>query len=196
MTNLLTVTAFLVVAAVIPALGQQDQARLEGVVRDPAGAVVAGATVTARSAALGIERTATTSEDGLYSMPQLRPGTYVVTVVNAGFNDTQVNDLVVGAGQVRTLDIDLATQGVSTDVTIVAGTEGATIDTSSNRLGVNVTAREVAELPVNGRNFSQLQLLTPGATNTGTGNFNEVRFNARSNEQNQTRLDGIELSHL
>ena len=52
------------------------------------------------------------------------------------------------------------------------------------------------QLPVNGRNFSQLQLLTPGATNTGTGNFNEVRFNSRSNEQNQTKLDGIESTAI
>ena len=79
---------------------------------------------------------------------------------------------------------------------ITASDEPATIDTSSNRLGVNVTAREVKELPVNGRNFSQLQLLTPGATNTGTGNFNEVRFNGRSNQQNQTRLDGIESTAI
>lgn len=196
LSSVLALVAFLFVTASVPVFGQQDQARLEGVVRDPNGAVVAGATVTVRSPAQGFERVVTASEDGLYSVPQLRPGTYTVTVANQGFNDTQVNDLVLGVGQVRTLDIDLVASGVSTDVTIIAGTEGATIDSSSNRLGVNVTGREVAELPVNGRNFSQLQLLTPGATNSGTGNFNEVRFNARSNQQNQTRLDGVESSAI
>lgn len=186
----------LMIAAAHAAFAQQDQARLEGVVRDPNGAVIAGAVVTVRSAALGVERSATASEDGVYSVPQLRPGSYVVTAASSGFNDTQINGLVLGVGQVRALDIDMVAQGVTTDVTVVAGTEAATLDLSSNRLGVNVTAREVAELPVNGRNFSQLQLLTPGATNTGVGNFNEVRFNARSNEQNQTRLDGIESSAI
>jgi hypothetical protein len=63
-------------------------------------------------------------------------------------------------------------------------------------LGANVTAREVAELPVNGRNVSQLYFLSPGATNSGSGNFNEIRFNGRSNQQNQGKLDGIESTAI
>jgi len=178
------------------AFAQQDLAKLEGVVRDATGAVIPGATVIIRSEALSIERTVTSSADGLYSIPQLRPGTYVVKVEAQGFSGAQVNDVALGAGQTRPLDIELKTGDVTEQVNITASDEPATIDSSSNRLGVNVTSREVAELPVNGRNFSQLQLLTPGATNTGTGNFNEVRFNGRSNQQNQTRLDGIESTAI
>jgi carboxypeptidase family protein len=181
----------------LTALAQQDFAKIEGVVKDQTGAVIPGATVTIRSEALNIERKATTSGEGFYSIPQLRPSAYTMTVEAANFGKVEVKDLVLGVGQTRSLDIELkAGNVVGESVNIVATESPATIDTSSNRLGVNVTEREVKELPVNGRNFSQLQLLTPGATNTGTGNFNEVRFNSRSNEQNQTKLDGIESTAI
>ncbi len=192
----LTFATFFILLASLSAVAQQDLAKVEGVVRDQNGAVVPGATVTVRSEALSIERTTTTSGDGIYSIPQLRPGKYVVTVVQQGFNTIQVNDLELGAGQSRSLDIELKIGEVGESVTVTGGAELAAIDTSSNRLGVNLTPREVQELPVNGRNYSQLQLTTPGAVNVGTGNFNEIRFNGRSNEQNQTRLDGIESTAI
>jgi hypothetical protein len=72
----------------------------------------------------------------------------------------------------------------------------ATVDQSSNRLGVNISAKEVEQLPVNGRNYSQLYLNAPGAVNTGTGNFNDLRFNGRANQQNQTKIDGIEATAI
>ncbi|MFN0112419.1 MAG: carboxypeptidase regulatory-like domain-containing protein [Blastocatellia bacterium] len=178
------------------AFAQQDLAKLEGFVKDPTGAVVSGAKVTARSEATNSERTTTSNAEGFYSFPQLRPASYVVTVELTGFNKAQLTDLVLGVGQVRTLDIELKAGNVTEQVNIVASLEVATVDSSSNRLGVNVTSKEVAELPVNGRNFSQLQLLTPGATNAGSGNFNEIRFNARSNQQNGYKLDGVEASAI
>jgi hypothetical protein len=189
--------AVLLAASFSPAVfAQQDNAKLEGVVRDTTGAVIAGATVVVRSTATNSERIATTTDTGFYSVSQLRPGNYVVSVKVDGFSEAQINDLALGVGQARTLDVELKPGQVTAQITVTAGDEPATIDASSNRIGVNVTEKEVAQLPVNGRNFSQLQLLTPGATNTGTGNFNEVRFNARSNEQNQTKLDGIESSAI
>ncbi|MBK7601015.1 MAG: TonB-dependent receptor [Acidobacteria bacterium] len=178
------------------ALARQGLARVEGVVKDATGAVIPGAIVTIKSAALNIERSATTTADGVYFIPQLRPTVYTLTVRATGFNTAEVKDLTLGVGQVRSYDVELKAGQVTESVNIVASDEPATIDSSSNRLGVNVTSREVAELPVNGRNFSQLQLLTPGATNVGVGNFNEIRFNGRSNQQNGTRLDGVESSAI
>jgi hypothetical protein len=186
----------LLAVATITAMAQQDLARLEGVVRDKSGAAIPGATVKLKSEALSIERTVTTSHDGLFSIPQLRPTTYVVTVEAASFKLVTVNEVVLGVGQSRNLELELEAGQISETINIVAADEISTTDTSSNRLGANVTEREVKELPVNGRNFSQLQLLAPGATNTGTGNFNEVRFNARSNQQNQVRLDGVESTAI
>lgn len=172
---------------------QQDLATFTGTVTDATGAVIAGATVTVRSDALAIERTATTTDEGVYTVPQLRPGVYSVTVAQTGFSEATANEVEIGVGQNRTLDFSL-TAGGGTEVVNVTAGDAVTIDTGSNRLGANVTAREVEELPVNGRNVSQLYNLAPGAQNNGTGNFNEIRFNARSNQQNQQRLDGIEAT--
>ncbi len=177
--------------AVSTSLAQQDQARLEGIVRDSNRAAVPNASVTIRHQALNLERTTTTSEDGIYAFQQLRPGTYTLTVTQAGFKTTNVPELMLGVGQVRTLDVVIEAGDVTAAVTITAE-NATTIDTSSNRLGVNVTAAEVEELPVNGRNYSQLYLTAPGAVNTGTGNFDNIRFNGRANQQNQSKLDGIE----
>ena len=172
---------------------QQDLATIQGSVTDQTGAFVAGATVTISSQAANVERTATTSEDGTFTVPQLRPGTYTVSVEQAGFDTATATEVQLGVGQNRQLDFALAVAGTgTTDVNVVA--DSVTLETDSARLGANVTAREVLELPVNGRNVSQLYNLAPGAQNNGTGNFNEIRFNARSNQQNQQRLDGIEAT--
>lgn len=177
------------------ALAQQDLATLTGTISDATGAVVSGATVTIRSEAQAVERTATTSEEGTYTVPQLRPGVYTVVVAQTGFTEATASEVQIGVGQNRTLDFTL-TAGGGTEIVNVTGGDAITIDTSSNRLGTNVTAREVLELPVNGRNVSQLYNLAPGAQNSGTGNFNNLRFNARSNQQNQQRLDGIEATAI
>ncbi len=175
---------------------QQDYAKLEGQVRDKTGAVIPNATIKVNSDALGVDRTITANSDGLYVAQQLRPGAYKLTIEAAGFKASSVTDLVLGVGQSRTLDVELEAGQVTESVNIMASDEPASIDTSSARLGANVTAREVAELPVNGRNVSQLYILSPGATNVGSGNFNEIRFNGRSNQQNQVKLDGIESSAI
>ena len=187
----LLLAAFAVTFMSLTALGQQE-ARLEGVITDANGAAIPNATVTLRNPSMAFERTTTATGEGIYIFQQLRPGTYELTVAQTNFRTAQTTDLVLGVGQARTFDVTLEAGQIGEQVMIHASQEPATIDTSSNRLGVNVTAREVEELPVNGRNYSQLYLTAPGATNTGVGNFNELRFNARANEQNQSKLDGVE----
>src|SRR5918997_242179 len=92
------VAAFAVALMSLTAFGQQD-ARLEGVVRDANGAAVPNAAVTLRAPALAFERTTTTTDDGIYIFQQLRPGTYELTVAQTGFRATQVPDLALGASQ-------------------------------------------------------------------------------------------------
>jgi hypothetical protein len=175
----------------------QTTANLSGVVTDTNGAIVAGATVKIVSVENGAERTATTNEDGIYSFQQLRPGNYTVNVTQQGFKALQVNDFTLAVAQNREFNPVLETGEVTAVVNIATSeVEPASIDQSSNRLGVNISAKEVDQLPVNGRNVSQLYLNAPGAVNTGTGNFNDLRFNGRSNQQNQTKLDGVESSAI
>jgi len=175
----------------------QTTGSVNGAVTDPNGAALAGATVTIKSVATGSERTVTSSAQGAYSASQLPPGMYKISVSHAGFKTTQIDSLELAVGQSRTLDLIMQTGEVTAIVDITADEFiAASIDQSSNRLGANISAREVNEMPVNGRNFSQLYLNAPGATNTGSGNFNELRFNGRANQQNQTKLDGIESSAI
>lgn len=175
----------------------QTTGTLNGSVTDPNGAVVAGAVVTVKSVTTGSERTVTSNAQGSYTVSQLPPGVYKISATHDGFKTTQVDNLDVAVGQSRTLDLIMQTGEVSAVVDITADEFiAASIDQSSNRLGANISGREVSEMPVNGRNFSQLYLNAPGATNTGSGNFNELRFNGRANQQNQTKLDGIESSAI
>jgi Carboxypeptidase regulatory-like domain len=175
----------------------QDNVNLSGNVTDSNGAAVAGATVKTVSIATNSERSTTSNADGFYSLQQLKAGMYKVTITNSGFKTAQFNSIELGAGQSRTIDVKLELGDLTAIVDIASGDATlATVDQSSNRLGTNISSREVEELPVNGRNFSQLYLNAPGATNSGSGNFNDLRFNGRSNQQNQTKLDGVEASAI
>jgi hypothetical protein len=84
---------------------------------------------------------------------------------------------------------------VATEVEVSGGSL-ATLDTSSAAIGGNVSEREIADLPINGRQISQLYLMTPGAVNFGSGTFDDIRFNGRSFEENALRYDGIEAGGI
>lgn len=190
-------TAFLLSVVFATVTYGQDTANLTGTVADSNGAVLAGAVIKVRSAQDGGERTATTNSEGFFSVSQLKPGVYKVTATQSGFKMTQVDSLELGVGQNRSLELVLQLGDVSAIVDVTSDeVTPAGLEQSSNRLGTNISSREVEELPVNGRNYSQLYLNAPGATNTGTGNFGDLRFNGRANQQNQTKLDGIESTAI
>lgn len=175
----------------------QDTANVSGTVSDSNGAVLAGAVVKIRSIADGSERTATANSEGFFIVSQLKPGVYKITATQSGFKVTKIDSFELGVGQNRSLDIVLQLGDVSAIVDVTSDeVSPAALEQSSNRLGTNISSREVEELPVNGRNYSQLYLNAPGATNTGTGNFGDLRFNGRANQQNQTKLDGIESTAI
>ena len=175
----------------------QTGANLNGSIKDAGGAVVPGATIKVVSVATGAERTVTASNEGYFSIQQLQPGAYTVTVAKDGFKTAKIETVELGADQNRTVDVALEVGSVDVTVDVTSSDiTAATIDQSSNRLGVNISAREVEELPVNGRNYAQLYTNAPGATNSGTGNFGDLRFNGRANQQNQTKLDGIEATAI
>ena len=184
-------------ASVGASIFAQTGASISGNVIDSNGASVPGATVKVIALSTNATRTATGASDGSYNLTQLAPGVYSVTVSQPGFKVTRIDSLQLGVGQNRELNVTLETGDVSVFVN-VASTEAepAVIDQSSNRLGVNISSKEVEQLPVNGRNYAQLYLNAPGVVNTGTGNFNDLRFNGRSNQQNQTKLDGVEATAI
>lgn len=179
-----------------PASAQTDAGRIAGVVRDPNGAVVAGAAVVAKNERTGEERAATTDAEGLYQFPALRASSYTVTVTAPNFAPNAFRNVRLNVGQEQKLDLALAAAGVSEDVTVSAGATEAAIDTGSARMGATVNEREVAGLPLNGRQLSQLYLQAPGSVNSGSGTFGDIRFSGRAVQQNVVRYDGVEGSAI
>jgi hypothetical protein len=93
------------------ASAQTDTGRIAGVVRDPAGAVVSGATVTARNERTGEERDATTDSEGLYQMPALKASNYTVTVTAPNFAANTFTNVQINVGQEQKLDVSLSARG-------------------------------------------------------------------------------------
>lgn len=176
-------------------LAQTDQARFAGAVTDPTGAVIAGATIKVINLKTNQERSFGTSEKGVYFAPGLLPSSYRLEASAPGFSIKTIDAVELQIGQVRTVNFALQPEGVSTEITVSAG-DLAEVDTSSARIGVNVSSREVKELPLNGRQISQLYLLAPGAQTAGGGSYDNIRFSGRSNQQNAVRFDGVEGSSI
>jgi hypothetical protein len=186
----LLVALVLLSAAALTGRAQTDQGRIVGTVRDPNNAVVPGAVVAAHNERTGEERTVTTNGEGLYLLAALKPSTYTVTVAAANFKTTRAANVQLNVGQELTLDLGVQ-PGLSETIDVVASDEMA-LNTSSASMSANVNPREVAGLPVNGRQLSQLYLQAPGSLNSGSGTFGDIRFSGRAVEQNVVRYDGIE----
>lgn len=183
--------ALIVLGLAICAYGQADVARLVGTVVDSSGAVIVGAQVTVRNERTGEERTTTSNSSGQYIVAQLPPASYTIQGTGSGLAKQEYREIRIGVGQARTINIILQPAAVTDQISVSAG-DLSQVDTSSARIGVNVSEREVATLPINGRQISQLYLMSPGAVNFGAGTFDDIRFNGRSFEQNALRYDGIE----
>ena len=180
----------------LSALAQTDTGRIVGTVRDPNGAVVPGATVTAKNQRTGEERSATTDAEGIYQIPALRAASYDVTISAQSFQPNTITGVQVSVGQEQRLDVSLNAQGVTESITVVGGATEAAIDTGSAKMGATVNEREVVSLPLNGRQLSQLYLQAPGSVNSGSGTFGDIRFSGRASQQNAIRYDGVEGSAI
>jgi len=146
-----------------------------GTVVDQSGASVSGAAVTATSQTTGVERATKTDETGHYLLPLLPVGIYTVKVDFTGFQSAISKDLRLQVDEARELDFTLSPTSQSTTVEVSA--TAVAVETANPSLGQVITSQEVAQLPLNGRDFVQLATLTSGATTeTNTGSF----FNSSS----------------
>lgn len=175
----------------IPTIAQGDQGRIAGRVIDPAGAVIPGATVTVTNAGTNEKRTVTTNTQGAFSVPGLKAAGYTVTAEAPNFALKTVTGVELSVGQQLDLDLDLSTETQTVTVDVLAGSE-AGIDTVSASMGATVNQRETRDLPLNGRQLSQLYLQAPGTVNSGSGSFSDIRFSGRAVQQNVVRYDGVE----
>ena len=152
---------------------QPAAATLRGVVTDPHGAVVPGATITATQAGTGVARETASNDEGLYVFSNLPPGEYELRVRAQGFSPrTSKVPVVLRVGQSVTIDMHLEV-GLSEVVNLVGATP--LIDTNSSKVDGVIERREIESLPLNGRNFLELALLTPG--NAPAPNFDPTKSN-------------------
>jgi hypothetical protein len=179
---LLVVVVFSLAFSVCPLLYGQATGSFSGTVSDKAGAVVSGATVRATSQGTGLSREAKTDGSGHYLIPLLPVAVYTIRVEAQGFGPAEQKDARLQVDESRELDFTVAPASVSTAVEVSA-TEVA-VETSSPTLGQVITSEQVAELPLNGRDFVQLATLTPGTTaETNPNSF----FNAGPSSEVSTR---------
>ncbi len=145
-----------------PALYGQANGSFSGTVLDKSGSAISGATVTATSQSTGVVRQATTDEAGHYLIPLLPVSIYTLRVEFKGFQTVESKDLRLQVDEARELDFTLVPSSVSTQVEVSAS--AVAVETTNPSLGQVITAQEVSQLPLNGRDFVQLATLTPGAT--------------------------------
>jgi len=142
------------------AFAQSDNASISGIVKDPSGAVVTGATVTVTNESIGFERKTTTNESGFYTVPNIQPGFYTVTVEAPGFKKAESTRNRLEAAIPRQVNIDLAVGQVSESVTVEAS--AAQLNTESATVGKTVEQTQIQNLALNGRNPLFLAVLKPG----------------------------------
>ena len=174
-----------------PAIAQTTTASIEGTVKDPQGLVVAGAQITAKSEALGIERTTTSDEDGFYRLVALPAGKYSLSASHTGFATQTFPTIELTVNRTARIDVQLEVGPVQERVSITS--EALAIDPTTPATGATVTPTQIREMPVNGRNYLDLLQLVPGVVinhqaNTGADNSTPVLGERAGN--NNFMIDG------
>ncbi len=177
---------------------------INGTVRDPSGAVIPAAKVVLHNVDTKLDLVTATNSSGVYVFPAVQPGTYDISVSKQGFSSADELGVNVVVNQIGTYDITLKTGAVSETVKVQATANE--VETASAELGVAIVKAQVNDLPLNGRNFTQLLNLTPGvssvnvsqnsATSGGVwsnpiGSFSYPSINGQSNRSNLFLLDGV-----
>jgi hypothetical protein len=202
---ILTLVALVGILLSRPAHAQLAGATLTGVVTDKSGAVVGGATIQIKNLDNGQVREVTSNESGLYSAPNLPPGPYEVKVTASGFTSAVQKGIELNVGMEQALNITLQVGKVNETVEVNDLTPA--IETTSSTVGATVEQRTVVELPLNGRDWTQLATLQPGVisvraqastgatANRGNRGFGDQLADSghRPNE-NTYRVDGININ--
>jgi hypothetical protein len=176
-------------------LAQLGRGQIEGTIRDSSDAVILQAQVVVIDERTGATRTTTTNSQGSFTVAQLLPSTYTVKATVSGFQPAEAKDVVLAVGSTRSVDFALKPASQTQTVTVTGAAE-VPFDTASARMGANVIQKEVEGLPINGRQLSQLYLQAPGALNSGSGTFSDIRFSGMATQQNAIRYDGVEGSAI
>jgi hypothetical protein len=204
-SRLIAGTVLLLTALSFPSYSQLSTGTITGVVSDSTGAIVPQATATLKNVETMIERRTVTNSAGNYSFTNVPPGSYTMQISTPGFRVNQVAEFVLAVNQTLTIDSMLEVGNLEQAVQVEAAAER--LQSSTAELGAVVDQKQVADLPLNGRNFTQLLSLTPGvapvsvAQNAGAGGFGAAitagaqfqfpAINGQTNRSNFFLTDGL-----
>ena len=204
MFGLLLTFAMLLVLS--PAIAQTITATVRGTVIDPAGAAVAGASVTAKNVDTGVTTGTVTNQDGAYNIQFLPIGTYTVSATGAGFETSTVSPFVLQIDQIAKIDVKLKVGSTSTTVSVTSDTSPE-LQTQSATLGTSISSESLQGLPLSGLNFQSAGMFVPGAVNPSysamggssgterdTSAATQPSFNGNRQQGNNYILDGVEIN--
>jgi hypothetical protein len=187
-------------AAAFASWAQTTNGSINGTITDPSGALIGGVQVQVTNKGTGFQRTATTSDNGSYTIPQLPPGTYDITVQKTGFATENRSAVELLVNQNATLDFKLALASVNETIEVNAAPPQ--LNTTNATLTDVVQHEQIVDLPLNGRNFTQLTLLTPGAAPQESGQQGAFTVqlgagaispsvNGQRGQENNFTMDGV-----
>ncbi len=182
----ITAAAFLWVAS-LAAIGQTFRGAITGSVTDATGAVIGGAEVKLSNAATGLGREASTTATGDFAFQDLPPGTYTLMISRTGFVTLRVENVEVEVGRVSTVPAKLTVAQQATTVEVTGA--AAVLETDSASLNSVIPNRAVQDLPLNGRDFTQLVRIAPGVN--GAGSLNGGRL-----DQKNWQIDGADNNDI
>jgi hypothetical protein len=178
----------------------QQSSAINGTITDKSGAAVANAKVSLTETSQGTVVSATTDATGAYDFPGLQAATYSLEVTAPGFEKFEAPGIVLRISHTERIDAKL-TVGAVTQAVVVQGTEMGTVQTESAELSGTITSKQISQLVLNGRDFSQLVTLTPGVVNdTGEdegvgGHVGNVQYSINGGrvEYNNWEVDGASV---
>ena len=202
----LSIVLLLLLAFSLPGLAQTVTGAVRGTVTDPSGAIVSGAEVSATNMATGVKTNTKTNQSGEYSIRFLQIGRYKLEIKFQGFDTAVYGPFALEIDQDAKVDIALKVGSANTSVE-VSDQFQPILDTENATLGETFTENTINNIPLNGLDFSQLAVYTPGAVSTGFSEYgsnnsserstdagNEVSVNGNRQQSNNYLLDGQEIN--
>ncbi len=175
---------------------QTSRGTVSGVVTDPSGAVVSGASITLTSAATGLSRTSTSNDEGFYRFDAVDLGTYSVNITASGFGALTKTNITVNANQTSAIDAEVTPGNVEATVDVV-GDAGAALQTETPVRGGNISPVQITELPIAGRNPVALALTLPGVSSNSAGyGVGTFSVNGARGRSNNFLIDGTENNDI
>ncbi|MGA7908842.1 MAG: carboxypeptidase-like regulatory domain-containing protein, partial [Candidatus Sulfotelmatobacter sp.] len=196
---LLTLGVLLGVVLTTPANADNLYASIRGTVVDPTGAVVPDAKLTATNVATGLAYNTISDKDGLFSFLQLPIGDYSVRAERSGFKTVTENRIHLDLDQIFNLKVAMELGTTSETITVEANP--AQVETTSMQLGTTITGNQIVDLPLNGRNWTQLMQLQPGvqggSDRFGTsGTLGAYSTNGAETQQNNFLINGTDSNDV